>query len=140
MAVCGRSAACQDLNVYTEGDHVALKLTTRDVQGVTVIEATGRIILGQETNDLRESVKGLLANGITKIVINLANVDFIDSSGLGALVGLYSTANSRGARIKLASITKRFHELLMITKLLTVFDVYESEEKAITAFGKAAVA
>ncbi|MGH9519994.1 MAG: STAS domain-containing protein, partial [Terriglobales bacterium] len=104
---------------------MALKLSTRDVQGVTVIEATGRIILGQETNDLRESVKGLLANGITKIVINLANVDFIDSSGLGALVGLYSTANSRGAKIKLASITKRFHELLMITKLLTVFDVYD---------------
>lgn len=113
---------------------MALKLSTRDVQGVTVIEATGRIILGQETNDLRESVKGLLANGITKIVINLANVDFIDSSGLGALVGLYSTANSRGAKIKLASITKRFHELLTITKLLTVFDVYDSEAAAVASF------
>ena len=114
---------------------MALKLTTRTVDGVTVVEATGRIVLGQETNDLRESVKGLLANGVTKIVINLANVDFIDSSGLGALVGLYSTANSRGAKIKLAAITKRFHELLMITKLLTVFDVYESEAAAITSFG-----
>jgi len=113
---------------------VALKLTTRIVSGVTVVESVGRIILGQETNDLRESVKGLLANGVTKIVINLAEVDFIDSSGLGALVGLYSTANSRGARVKLAAITKRFHELLMITKLLTVFDVYETEDAAIASF------
>jgi len=113
---------------------VALKLTTRNVDGVTVIEAIGRIILGQETNDLRESLKGLLANGATKIVINLANVDFIDSSGLGALVGLYSTANSRGAKIRLAAITKRFHELLMITKLLTVFDVYDDEAAAVASF------
>lgn len=113
---------------------MALKLTTRIVNGVTVVEAVGRIILGQETNDLRESIKGLLSNGVNKIVINLAQVDFIDSSGLGALVGLYSTANSRGARIKLAAITKRFHELLMITKLLTVFDVYETEDAAIESF------
>lgn len=113
---------------------MALKLTTRTVSGVTVVEAVGRIILGQETNDLRESVKGLLANGITRIVINLAQVDFIDSSGLGALVGLYSTANSRGAKIKLASITQRFHELLQITKLLTVFDVYDSESAAVSSF------
>jgi anti-sigma B factor antagonist len=113
---------------------VALKLTTRTVEGVTVVEATGRIILGQETNDLRESVKGLLANGVKKIVINLANVDFIDSSGLGALVGLYSTANSSGAKVKLAAITKRFHELLMITKLLTVFDVYDDEAAAVASF------
>lgn len=113
---------------------MALKLTTRNVEGVTVVEAAGRIILGQETNDLRESIKGLLANGTTKIVINLGNVDFIDSSGLGALVGLYSTANSKGARIKLAAITKRFHELLMITKLLTVFDVYDDEAAAVASF------
>ncbi|HVA64477.1 MAG TPA: STAS domain-containing protein [Terriglobales bacterium] len=113
---------------------MALKLTTRNLDGVTVVEANGRIILGQETNDLRESLKGLLANGATKIVINLANVDFIDSSGLGALVGLYSTANSRGANIRLAAITKRFHELLMITKLLTVFDVYDDEAAAVASF------
>lgn len=113
---------------------MALKLTTRNLDGVTVVEANGRIILGQETNDLRESLKGLLANGATKIVINLAHVDFIDSSGLGALVGLYSTANSRGAKIKLAAITKRFHELLMITKLLTVFDVYDDETAAVASF------
>lgn len=113
---------------------MALKLSTRTTDGVTVVEANGRIILGQETNDLRESIKGLLANGTTKIVINLANVDFIDSSGLGAMVGLYSTANSRGAKVKLAAITKRFHELLMITKLLTVFDVYDNEAAAVASF------
>ena len=113
---------------------MALKLTTRNVGGVNVIDAVGRIILGQETNDLREAVKGLLANGSTKIVINLGQVDFIDSSGLGALVGLFSTANAKGAKIKLAAITKRFHELLMITKLLTVFEVYDDEQQAIASF------
>lgn len=113
---------------------MALKLTTKEVGGVTVVEATGRIILGEETNTLREAVKGLLANGKTRIVINMANVDFIDSSGLGALVGLYSTANARGARIKLSAITKRFHELLQITKLLTVFDVFDNEADAVASF------
>ena len=113
---------------------MALKLATRDVNGVTVVEAHGRIVLGEETNALREHTKELLANGSKKIVLNLGGVDFIDSSGLGALVGLHSTAGAQGAQIRLASITKRFHELLQITKLLTVFDVYDSEEAAINSF------
>ncbi len=113
---------------------MALKLATRDVNGVTVVEAHGRIVLGDETNTLREHIKELLSNGSKKIVLNLAGVDFIDSSGLGALVGLHSTAGAQGAQIRLASITKRFHELLQITKLLTVFDVYESEEAAVNSF------
>jgi anti-sigma B factor antagonist len=102
--------------------------------GVTVVEATGRIVLGDETNKLREEVKQLLASGKKKIVINLSQVDFIDSSGLGALVGLHSTAQAQGARIRLAAISRRFHELLQITKLLTVFDVYDSENAAVNSF------
>lgn len=113
---------------------MALKLTKRSDGGVTVVEAVGRIVLGEETNILREQVKELLANGSKKIVLNLAQVDFIDSSGLGALVGLHSTAQAQGAKIRLANITKRFHELLLITKLLTVFDVYPSEAEAIKSF------
>lgn len=113
---------------------MALKLTKRNDGGVTVVEAVGRIVLGEETNILREQVKELLANGSKKIVLNLAQVDFIDSSGLGALVGLHSTAQAQGAKIRLANITKRFHELLLITKLLTVFDVYPSEAEAVKSF------
>ena len=117
---------------------MALKLSTREVQGVTVVEAVGRIVLGEETNTLREQVKEMLANGKKKIVLNLGQIDFIDSSGLGALVGLYSTAGAQGAQIRLSNITKRFHELLQITKLLTVFDVYQNEELAVSSFNKAA--
>lgn len=113
---------------------MALKLTKRNDGGVTVVEAVGRIVLGEETNILREQVKELLANGSKNIVLNLAQVDFIDSSGLGALVGLHSTAQAQGAKIRLANITKRFHELLLITKLLTVFDVYPSEAEAVKSF------
>ncbi len=113
---------------------MALKLSRKDDSGVTVIEAHGRIVLGEETNKLREEIKQLLAAGVKKIVINLSGVDFIDSSGLGALVGLYSTANAQGAKIRLASISKRFRELLMITKLLTVFEVYDDEPAAIHSF------
>lgn len=113
---------------------MALKLTSRNVNGITVIEASGRIVLGEETNQLREQVKQVLASGAKRIVINLAQVDFIDSSGLGALVGLYSTANAQGAKIRLSNISKRFHELLQITKLLTVFEVYENESAAVSSF------
>lgn len=113
---------------------MALKLSKRAEGDVTVVEAVGRIVLGEETNILREQVKAMLASGSKKIVLNLAQVDFIDSSGLGALVGLHSTAQAQGAKIRLANITKRFHELLLITKLLTVFDVYPSEPEAVRSF------
>lgn len=113
---------------------MALKISKRNEGGVTVVEAVGRIVLGDETNILREQIKEMLAAGHKKIVLNLAQVDFIDSSGLGALVGLHSTAQAQGAKIRLANITKRFHELLQITKLLTVFDVYPSEAEAVRSF------
>jgi len=113
---------------------VALKLSTHETDGVTVVTAQGRIVLGEETNAIREQVKQLLASGTKKIVIDLGQVDFIDSSGLGALVGLYSTAGAQGAKIRLANITKRFRDLLSITKLLTVFDVYDDQAKAVSSF------
>jgi len=113
---------------------VALKLSKHAEGDVTVVEAVGRIVLGEETNILREQVKAMLASGSKKIVLNLGQVDFIDSSGLGALVGLHSTAQAQGAKIRLANITKRFHELLLITKLLTVFDVYPSVAEAVRSF------
>jgi len=114
---------------------MALKLTTRTVDGVTVVEAAGRIVLGNETNDLRDCVKALLFDGSTRLVLNLAQVDFVDSSGLGTLVGLHSTAAARSAKIKLAAASKLFRDLLVVTKLLTVFDLFDTEAAAVASFG-----
>ena len=117
-----------------------LKLSTRTVETVTVLECSGRLVFGDETAALREQVKDLIAAGKKQIVLNLGGISYIDSGGLGTLVGLYSTARTGGASIRLANLTKRVGNLLQVTKLLTVFDVYDTEERAIQAFQKAAVA
>jgi len=113
---------------------MALTLTQREADGTLVITGTGRIVLGNETSTLRDRVKEALQQKHQQIVLNLAGVEFIDSSGLGTLVGLYTTARAQGAQIRLANLSKRFHELLQITKLLTVFDVFDSEKAAIDSF------
>lgn len=117
-----------------------LKIATRTVEGITVLECAGRIVFGDEAAALREQVKDLVAGGKKQIVLNLGGVTYIDSGGLGTLVGLYTTARNAGGAIKLANLTQRVGDLLQVTKLLTVFDVYDSQEKAIKAFGTAAVA
>jgi len=116
-----------------------LKLSTRTIDGVTVVDCSGRIIFGDEAAALRETVKKLL--GDTKqIVLNLGQVNYIDSGGLGTLVALYTTARNSGGNVKLANLTQRVGDLLQVTKLLTVFEVYESVDQAVQAFRKAAVA
>lgn len=122
------------------GNAMQLKLSTRTAETVTVLECSGRLVFGDETAALREQVKDLIAAGKKQIALNLGGISYIDSGGLGTLVGLYSTARTGGASIKLANLTKRVGDLLQVTKLLTVFDVYDTEEKAIHAFQKAAVA
>jgi anti-sigma B factor antagonist len=117
-----------------------LKVITRTEETVTVLECTGRIVFGDETAALREQVKGLIAAGKKQIVLNLGGISYIDSGGLGTLVGLYTTAQSGGSSIKLANLTQRVGDLLQVTKLLTVFDVYDKEEDAIQAFRKPAAA
>jgi anti-sigma B factor antagonist len=117
-----------------------LKIATHTVEGITVLECNGRIVFGDEAAALREQVKDLVAAGKKQIVLNLGGVTYIDSGGLGTLVGLYTTARNAGGSIKLANLTQRVGDLLQVTKLLTVFDVYDSQEKAIKAFGKVAVA
>ena len=117
-----------------------LKIVTRTVEGTTVLDCAGRIVFGDEAAALREQVKDLVAGGKKQIVLNLSGVTYIDSGGLGTLVGLYTTARNAGGAIKLANLTQRVGDLLQVTKLLTVFDVYDSQEKAIKAFGTAAVA
>ena len=115
---------------------MALKITNRETDGVTVLTLDGRIVLGEETNKVRESVKNLVSQGKKKIVLDMKNVTMIDSSGLGALVAAYSSAESAGASLRLSNLGAHFNEILQITKLLTVFDISKTEEDAVRSFGK----
>ena len=115
---------------------MALRMAERDVDGVTVLDVDGRVVLGEESNSFREKVKGLLASGKKKIVLNLQNVSYIDSACLGTLVATFHSARSQGATLKLANLGAKFKEVLQVTKLITVFDTYDSEAAAIQSFGK----
>ena len=115
---------------------MALKISTREVDGVSVLELEGRIVLGEESNSLREKVKGLIAAGKKKIVLNMDNVTFIDSAGLGTLVAAHHSAKSQGASLRLCHLGSKFQEVLQITKLLTVFEVYNTEAEAVASFSK----
>jgi anti-sigma B factor antagonist len=117
-----------------------LKLGVRALSdGIVVVDCAGRLVFGEETAVLREKVKSLISQD-SRIVLNLADVTYIDSGGLGTLVALYTTARNAGGSIKLARLTKRVGDLLQVTKLLTVFEVYDSEEKAVQSFRKGAAA
>jgi anti-sigma B factor antagonist len=117
------------------GRTVALKITDRVVDGVAIEALEGRIVLGEESNALREKVKSLLA-GQKKIVLNMTNVTYIDSSGLGTLVASHTSARAQGATLKLCNLGSKFQEILQVTKLVTVFEVYPSEAAAIASFAK----
>ena len=115
-----------------------LKLTKRTVDGILAIECNGRIVFGDESSLLREDVKKAIADGHNRIVLNLGEVNYIDSGGLGTLVALHTTAHNAGGTIKLANLTKRVGDLMQVTKLLTVFEVHTSEYEALEAFRTAA--
>jgi anti-sigma B factor antagonist len=115
---------------------VALKITERDVDGVIVLSLEGRIVLGEESNSLREKVKSLLAAGKKKIVLSMSNVTYIDSAGLGALVAAHHSAKTQGTTLRLSNLGAKFQEVLQVTKLLTVFEVFDSETAAIQSFKK----
>ena len=114
-----------------------LKISSRTVDGILVLTCSGRIVFGEESSLLRDTVKQAIPNN-KKIVLNLGEVNYIDSGGLGTLVALHTTAYNAGATIKLANLTKRVGDLLQVTKLLTVFDVHNSEYDALESFRKAA--
>jgi anti-sigma B factor antagonist len=115
---------------------VALRMTDRDVNGITVLDIEGRIVLGEESNSFRERVKSLLAAGKKKIVLNMAQVSYIDSAGLGTLVATFHSARSQGATLKLVNLGAKFKEVLQVTKLMTVFDTYDNETAAVQSFAK----
>jgi len=115
---------------------VALKMSQREVDGVTVVALDGRIVLGEESNALREKVKGLVAEGKKKIVLNVNNIKFIDSAGLGTLVTSHHTAKKEGASVRLCHLDNKFQQVLQITKLLTVLYISNTEAEAVATCSK----
>jgi len=111
-----------------------MKIETRNIGDVSILDCSGRITLGEGTMAIRSTVKDVLNSGKKKIVLNLSDVNYIDSSGIGELVSSYTTVTNQGGQLKLLNLTKKIHELLAITKLLTVFQVFESEQTAISSF------
>ncbi len=113
---------------------MSMQVHTRQVDGITVLDLGGRIVLGEGSVQLRDTIKELTAKGQKNILLNLGNVNYIDSSGLGELVSAYTTVKNTGGELKLLNLTKKVHDLLQITKLYTVFDVKDDEASAISAF------
>jgi anti-sigma B factor antagonist len=113
---------------------VSVKLTTRQVGDVTVIDAAGRITLGEGASTFRDTVRTLAASGNKKMLLNLGEVSYIDSSGIGEMVSGFTTVANQGGAVKLLNLTKRVKDLLQITKLYTVFEVFDDEATAIRSF------
>jgi anti-sigma B factor antagonist len=113
---------------------VTMKASNRQVNGVTVVDMSGRITLGEGSVVLREAVKDLIAKGQKKILLNLGDVTYIDSSGIGELVSAFTSVRNQGGELKLLKLTKKVHDLLQITKLYTVFDIKDDEAAAIQSF------
>ena len=113
---------------------MSMKATLRQVDGVTVVDMSGRITLGEGCTQLRELVRDQLGKGSKHLLLNLADVTYIDSSGIGELVSSFTTVTNQGGQLKLLNLTKKIHELLAITKLLTVFQVFDNEQAAISSF------
>ena len=111
-----------------------LQIQNRVNGQVAILDLDGRLTLGESSVTLRDSVRGLLAGGHKNIVINMKDVDYVDSSGLGELVSAFATAKRDDAKLKLVNLAQRVHGLLQITKLLTVFETFDSEEDAIRSF------
>jgi len=113
---------------------MSMKVATREVDGVTIVDLSGKITLGEESGALRDTVLGIIAKGSKKIILNLAEVTYVDSSGLGELVSAFTAVKNAGGELKLINLTKKVSDLMVITKLVTVFDVPESEAAAIGSF------
>ena len=113
---------------------MSLQIVEKESSGVTILALSGRVTLGEESNQLRSHIKEMLSDGAKRLVLDLGDVSYIDSAGLGTLVAGYTSSQSQGAVMKLANLTKRFREQLNITKLVTVFDVYDSVDAAVKSF------
>ncbi len=113
---------------------MSLKIATREVDGVSIVDATGRITLGKETGMLRDTVRNLVGEGKKKILLNLADIDYIDSTGVGELVGSFTTVRNSGGELKLLNLSQKVRDVLHVTKLYTVFDIKDDEFTAVKSF------
>jgi anti-sigma B factor antagonist len=114
--------------------YMSLTIDTREVSHVTILDVHGRIVLGDEIHTLRDAVRGLINQGQKKIILNLAGVDYIDSSGVGELVSSFTTVRNAGGELKLLNLTQKVHDVLHVTKLYTVFDIKDDEFHAVKSF------
>jgi anti-sigma B factor antagonist len=113
---------------------VALSISTLQLDGVTILDLSGKITLGEGSVQLRDAIRDLIGKGVKSILLSLGNVSYIDSSGLGELVSAFTTAKNQNADVKLLNLTKKVKDVLQVTKLYTVFDIYDDEASAIASF------
>jgi anti-sigma B factor antagonist len=111
-----------------------MDIKERVVESVSVLDLSGKIVLGEGDVQIKERIRDLLSDGQRKILLNLGDVSYIDSAGLGALISSYATVKREGGQLKLVNLTKRVQDLLAITKLITVFDTFDSEKEAIDSY------
>ena len=111
-----------------------MTIDTRSVNGVTIVDLHGRVTIGEGSREVREKIRELLENGNKDILLNLGDVSYVDSAGIGELVSSYTTVTNQGGQFKLLNLTKKIRELLAITKLLTVFDSFDDETAAVGSF------
>jgi anti-sigma B factor antagonist len=118
----------------TKAESMSLKIDRREVSHVTILDIEGRIVLGNEIHDLRDAIHNLIEEGKKKIILNLAGVDYIDSSGVGELVANFTAVRSSGGELKLLNLTQKVQDVLYVTKLYTVFDIKDDEFHAVKSF------
>jgi anti-sigma B factor antagonist len=115
-------------------EDATMDIKERVVEGVSVLDISGKIVLGEGDLQIKDRIKDLLSDGQRRILLNLGDVSYIDSAGLGALISGYTTVKREGGQLKLVNLTKRIKDLLAITKLITVFDTYENEKEATDSY------
>jgi anti-sigma B factor antagonist len=111
-----------------------MDIKERVVEGVSILDLSGKIVLGEGDVQIKERIRDLLSDGQRKVLLNLGDVSYIDSAGLGALISSYATAKREGGHLKLVNLTKRVQDLLAITKLITVFETFDSEKEALATY------
>jgi anti-sigma B factor antagonist len=122
------------VNAPSARRNAAMKIVERQVGDVTILDLHGKILIGEGDDALREAVTKLVDGGKTKLLLNLADVPYVDSAGLGEIVRCYTTVSKKGGKLKLLNLTKKIQDLLSITKLLTVFETFENESEAVKSF------
>jgi anti-sigma B factor antagonist len=126
--------------VPIRGSNITVNITNKEISGVSVVALNGRIVLGEESTALRESVKSLLVAGKKRILLDMSNVTYIDSAGLGILVAAHVSAKKQDAALHLSNLGTKFQDVLQLTRLLTVFNVYDTQAEAIKSFETSSIA